>query len=126
MAFFNIPLIDPVARTTKRKETEKRATGMRERGTRRTQILKDTLKGLVPEREPIDRSQSPRIYNTYWKLYDGGQEAGLSTLVGGLIGQMLESEGESIEGAYVPPIGSTDSLAYGALWYEPRQDASGF
>ena len=74
----------------------------------------------------VNAPESPRIYNTYWKLYDGGQEAGLSTLVGGLIGQMLESEGESIEGAYVPPIGSTDSLAYGALWYEPRQDASGF
>jgi hypothetical protein len=74
----------------------------------------------------INAPESPRIYQTYWKLYDGGQEAGLSTLVGGLIGQMLESEGESIEGAYVPPIGSASYEPYGALWYEPRQDASGF
>ena len=74
----------------------------------------------------INAPESPRIYNTYWKLYDGGQEAGLSNLVAGLIGQMLESEGESIEGAYVPPIGSMDYASYGALWYFPRQDASGF
>jgi len=74
----------------------------------------------------INAPESPRIYQTYWKLYDGGQEAGISDLVGGLIGQMLESEGESIEGAYVAPIGSTSNQAYGGLWYEPRQDASGF
>jgi len=65
----------------------------------------------------------PRIYQTYWKLYDGGQEAGLSQLVGGLVGQMLESEGESIEGAYIPP-----SSGYGLenKWYEPRTQATGF
>ena len=64
MAPFNFQspqIIDPAAYS--RKETEKRATGMRKRGTRRTQILKDTLKGLVPEREPIDRSQIPSPFS---------------------------------------------------------------
>ena len=59
----------------------------------------------------------------YWKLYDGGQEAGISRLVGGLVGQMLENEGESIEGAYVAPLGSSNLQD---TWYDPRQNASGF
>ena len=70
----------------------------------------------------INDPTNSRLYNAYWKLYDGGQEAGLSTLVGGLIGQMLESEGESIEGAYVAPTDRHINNYY----YEPRQDASGF
>lgn len=73
----------------------------------------------------VNAPESPRIYQTYWKLYDGGQEAGLSTLVGGLVGQMLESEGESIEGAYVAPILNGDQSSY-APYYEPYQDATGF
>ena len=64
----------------------------------------------------------PAIYQTYWRLYDGGQEAGLSSMVGGLIGQMLESEGESSEGAYIPP--STGLLR--DSWYGSREDATGF
>jgi len=71
----------------------------------------------------INSPESPRISQTYWKLYDGGQEAGVSQLVGGLVGQMLENEGESIEGAYVAPMGGA---LYDTNWYEPRQDASGF
>jgi len=70
----------------------------------------------------INDPTNSRVINAYWKLYDGGQEAGLSTLVGGLIGQMLESEGESIEGAYVAPTDRHINNYY----YEPRQDASGF
>lgn len=62
--------------------------------------------------------------NTYWKLYDGGQEAGLSALPGGLIGQMLENHGSTIEGAYVPPLGQASMQ--GAPYYYPRQDATGF
>lgn len=48
--------------------------------------------------------------NKWWKMYDGGQEAGLSALVGGLVGQMLENEGETTEGAYISPnaISNTD------------------
>jgi hypothetical protein len=62
--------------------------------------------------------------NTFWRLYDGGQESGLSALPGGLVGQMLESEGESIEGAYVAPLGQSQGSR--APYYESRQDASGF
>ena len=62
--------------------------------------------------------------NTYWKLYDGGQEAGISNLPGGLIGQMLENYGSTIEGSYVPPLGS--SFMQGPPYYYPRQDATGF
>lgn len=59
----------------------------------------------------------------YWRMYDGGQEAGLSNMVGGLIGQMLENEGSTIEGAYVGPLGA---ILQNAPYYYPRQDATGF
>lgn len=40
----------------------------------------------------------------YWNLYDGGQEkSGGSTLVGGILSQMLEEAGETIEGSYISP-----------------------
>ena len=68
----------------------------------------------------------PEVANRYWRLYDGGQEAGLSSLVGGLVGQMLENEGESIEGAYVPPTRSLDNAAQWPPYWLPYQDASGF
>ncbi|MEK7578348.1 MAG: hypothetical protein AAB456_01335, partial [Patescibacteria group bacterium] len=38
---------------------------------------------------------------SYWKMYDGGFEAGLSPEVGGLLGVMLEEEREGEEGAIV-------------------------
>lgn len=62
---------------------------------------------------------------TYWLQYDGGNEAGYSKEYGGLVGQMLANEGETEEGAYVPPFGSqiTGPLA---PYYWPFQDASGF
>lgn len=61
----------------------------------------------------------------YWLKYDGGNEAGFSDEYGGLIGQMLANEGETEEGAYVPPFGSTTNLPQ-APYYFPYQDASGF
>ena len=69
--------------------------------------INDPLNGQVSER--------------YWRLYDGGNEAGLSRVVGGLIGQMLENEGASIENTYMSPndIGNVDPN------YPPRS-ASGF
>lgn len=39
----------------------------------------------------------PHIATNFWKLYDGGQEAGISNTVGGLVGQMLENEGSRKE-----------------------------
>jgi hypothetical protein len=68
----------------------------------------------------------PNVSNAYWRLYDGGQEAGLNSEVGGLIGQMMENEGESTEGAYISPLSRSLDGAYGPPYYLPRQDASGF
>lgn len=62
---------------------------------------------------------------TYWLMYDGGCEAGYSTEYGGLIGQMLANEGETEEGSYIPPFGSTQNLPQ-APYYLPYQLASGF
>lgn len=63
----------------------------------------------------------PNVAAFWWKLYDGGQEAGLAPMVGGLIGQMLENEGETVEGAYTSPsgLGSIDPN-------DPPRDLSGF
>ena len=63
---------------------------------------------------------------TYWTMYDGGFEAGYTKEYGGIIGQMLENEGETEEGAYVPPAGSTDPTNVGTPYFFPMQDASGF
>lgn len=41
--------------------------------------------------------------NMYWSLFDGGHEAGKTSVPGGLVGQMMESYGETTEGAYIPP-----------------------
>lgn len=65
----------------------------------------------------------PKVADGYWRLYDGGQEMGLNKAPGGLVGQMLENEGATVEGAYTSPMGSGP---YGPPYYEPRQQASGF
>lgn len=62
---------------------------------------------------------------TYWLQYDGGNEAGYSKEYGGLVCQMLENEGETEEGAYLPPFASTVNTPQ-APYYFPYQDASGF
>ena len=61
---------------------------------------------------------------TYWMQYDGGNEAGLNKDYGGLISQMLANEGETEEGAYIPPFGSTANLQQ-APYYFSEQQASG-
>lgn len=60
----------------------------------------------------------------YWLKYDGGNEAGYRKDYGGLIGQMLDNEGETEEGSYIPPFGSTNPLPT-APYYFPNQQASG-
>ena len=46
----------------------------------------------------------PAVAQGWWKLYDGGQEAGLiQGMPQGLVGQMLESEGGTVEGAFIAP-----------------------
>lgn len=62
---------------------------------------------------------------TYWLQYDGGNEAGYSPVYGGLVGQMLANEGETEEGSYIPPFGSTINTPL-APYYFPYQDATGF
>lgn len=61
----------------------------------------------------------------YWLKYDGGNEAGYSDKVNGFVLQMLQNEGETEEGSYVPPFGSQNNLPQ-APYYYPFQDASGF
>lgn len=61
-------------------------------------------------------------YVPWWRLYDGGQEAGLSSVPGGLVAQMLENEGESTEGAYISPSGLNSVNPN----YPPRYPISGF
>lgn len=63
---------------------------------------------------------------TYWTLYDGGNEAGYTQVYGGLIGQMLANEGETEEGAYVPPFSRDRAGVIFPPYYLPYQDASGF
>lgn len=61
---------------------------------------------------------------TYWMMYDGGMEAGYSPVYGGIIAQMLANEGETEEGAYIPPAGTTNTT--NAPYYFPMSNASGF
>ncbi len=61
----------------------------------------------------------------YWLQYDGGMEKGLSKDYGGLMLQMLTNEGETEEGAYLPPFARNSNLPQ-APYYYPYQDASGF
>lgn len=64
---------------------------------------------------------------TYWLMYDGGYEAGYTKIYGGLIGQMLENEGEQTEGAYIPPFSTTANIVNTGAWWSPWQgNASGF
>lgn len=64
----------------------------------------------------------------YWKQYDGGQEAGLSKVIGGLIGQMIENEGETVEGSYISPWYTMFYWddAKGSLWSPWQNNGSGF
>ena len=51
------------------------------------------------------QSRNPELAGTYWKLYDGGKEIGLTNQYGGLIGAMIENN-QSIESGYIPSFGS--------------------
>jgi hypothetical protein len=58
----------------------------------------------------------------YWKLYDGGYEAGMSGTIGGLLGQMVDDDMKG-EGTYIPPFASTINFINPNY---PQPDASGF
>lgn len=62
---------------------------------------------------------------TYWMKYDGGYEAGYKNEYGGLMSQMLANEGETEEGAYIPPFAQGANVIQ-APYYFPFQQASGF
>lgn len=49
-------------------------------------------------------NQRPDLARTYWMMYDGGLEAGFSKVVGGLLAQMYEQEGSTVESNYEPPL----------------------
>lgn len=67
----------------------------------------------------------PERWQSYAKLYDGGQEMGLSEIPGGLMGQMLEEAGETFDGHYISPDGY-DSFGDAPPYWFPWQLASGF
>lgn len=72
-----------------------------------------------------DKSEKEKA-KRFWLRYDGGNEAGYRAEgYGGLIGQMLDNEGETEEGVYVPPFASTSNLPQ-APYYQPYQQATGF
>lgn len=62
---------------------------------------------------------------TYWTLYDGGMEAGYTKEYGGLMLQMLSNEGETEEGAYIPPFARNSATIMQAPYYFPYQLATG-
>lgn len=68
----------------------------------------------------------PERWQTYAKLYDGGQEAGLSREVGGLVGQMMEEAGKSMGGPYIPPMPRAGTDRDWPPYWFPWQDATGF
>lgn len=51
------------------------------------------------------QARNPELASTYWKLYDGGKEIGLTNQYGGIIGAMIEAN-QTKEGNYLPPFGS--------------------
>jgi len=63
---------------------------------------------------------------TYWMMYDGGMEAGYRNDYGGIIQQMLDNEGETEEGGYIPPFGTQNNIVSGVPYWYPWQGASGF
>lgn len=66
-----------------------------------------------------------QLANHYWKLYDGGVEAGISREYGGIIGQMLQESNESQEGPYMTPLPRVGDNNVGVAYYNPFQQATG-
>ena len=74
-----------------------------------------------------DYKENMVLSERYWRSYDGGVEIGLSQEYGGLIGQMLQEAGESMEGPYIEPTSRYGpNVGNGLPYYNPWLDASGF
>lgn len=73
-----------------------------------------------------DSKEDMTLSQRYWRLYDGGVEAGLTTQYGGLIGQMLEEANESMEGNYMSPLPRAGDGVDRPLYWFPWDDATGF
>lgn len=59
----------------------------------------------------------PERWQSYAKLYDGGQESGFTDIPGGLIGQMLEEAGETFDGHYISPSDNSDMNDAPPYWF---------
>ena len=53
--------------------------------------------------QQINNPTSPSSATVWWNLYDGGYEAGQSRVYGGIIGQMLEVEGKTLDTNSIAP-----------------------
>lgn len=73
-----------------------------------------------------DLKENMVLSSRYWLAYDGGFEIGKSKEPLGLVGQMLEEQGETMEGPYVRPYSKEDQDILSAPYYLPFQDATGF
>lgn len=71
--------------------------------------------------------ENTALSERYWRLYDGGYEAGISNEVGGMVLQMIEEAMESAEGNYMPPTPrDNDFIAQYPPYYYPWSLGSGF
>lgn len=52
-----------------------------------------------------DSIENPTMSARYWRLYDGGKEAGLSPNLGGLLQKMRDNDFGTTEAGYYPPQG---------------------
>lgn len=68
----------------------------------------------------VNDPANPKMAAMWWKLYDGGEEAGLSNETGGILAKMKEAEGSTIADKYLSPINYFVDPNY------PPRDAGGF
>jgi len=70
--------------------------------------------------QAINDPANPKVSQMWWRMYDGGKEAGLTDKIGGILGNMIESEGSTIEDKYLQPYYKDIDPNY------PPRDVSGF
>ncbi len=73
-----------------------------------------------------DFKEDMTLSQRYWRLYDGGVEAGLSKEYGGLVSQALEESNESMEGNYISPSDRDGVRGNWPPYWFPFSDATGF